>query len=157
MNKTTFIILTLHCFSVYAEDFSWFNGKWISDWDATRAENTVIERMSEESIAKLKSLFRKTKWEVSDGFLTTIQEEIGADYQALYTINPSFTDGYDYEISLTDDDKNYTSFNIKRTKDGFCLHIASMMGADPNGGMYYTTWEGKEVDGIVECYKPFEA
>ena len=150
-------LILIACFLIgtnsSADNYDWFEIDWISDREATGLANPVYNEFAEEDREKFLSIFGYMRWNIKDGFITSILNENAEAHSVAYSIMPSATDENHFEIILIE--KSGTRFYIWRTLTGFCMQTSGISGTDPFTKVPTDfTWEQGST--IAECFKPYE-
>ena len=119
MRGKTLIFLLLVATAARADDFGWLEGEWVSDADATMAENAQFAKMTDATREKFKSLYGRLRWRFDGGSFEAIQPDSESD-----PISYSVTDvgGGRGELRLYERG-SATLYEIRRTSTGFCAEL----------------------------------
>jgi hypothetical protein len=139
MPYVAILLLTLITTAASAHDFLWLEREWISDAEATMAANPQLAKSDDATQGKWKSIYGQMRWTFRDGILETIQTD-GVPYSVPYFVRQ--LDGDRFEILLNDTEA-HTTFEISRSKRGFCADLQLEQKAP---GFPY-----------IECFSPYAA
>lgn len=131
MRPTPFVFLLVLSSQGLAGDFSWFEGQWISDAQATMTgeEWNRLEESDAVGYEQMTKLFGRLEWRVSGGLIEAQLPGIDA-VRVSYAYRPA---GDNVVEVLMDDG---TVSEVRRTPSGFCV--------DHGGGTLLAR----------ECFKP---
>lgn len=152
-----------------AQDYSWFENEWVSDTEATIAINPEYRNGDEATLAALREIFGRIRWNIEDSVLTFIDPIVTPAISSTnpFTIRPIDLTSFDIiiEESLPKGDINkpfdYKAFDlselrvsssqytitITKTENGFCIIPR------PN---FIVIADGSRTMLKYECFEPYD-
>ena len=132
MHRITIISLILMSCSTTVDDYSWFEGDWISNSALTMEANPHFLELDEESFDRLSQIFGKLRWSVTNRLLIVDHGMSNSEeWQVSFTIRPID----EWRFEFLSEGGNST---VWKTEHGFC-NEPEAYGPNP---------------AVIECFSP---
>ena len=135
MNRLILIFLLLASCSGEQPDYSWFDGEWISDTEASIAINPEYSEFDEETIQIYREIYGKIKWIIREDTLRFIDDRYNLNFELEIPFAVEPIDSESFQMVMPEE-----SYIIWNTGTGFCKvlspdHLARLEIEDENAGL----------------------